>query len=177
MGKSLQDQLLKAGLANKKQATKAKKAQHNKQKLKAAGINVVDEAQQQAQTAQQEQIARDRELNKQKQKRLEERAVRAQIKQLIELNCIEERGDVDFRFTDGTAIKSLMLKQSHRDLLSAGKLVIVRLDDSYAIVPPPVADKISQRDDSLVVLRNDSNTEDDVEDEYADYKVPDDLMW
>jgi len=69
MGKSLQDQLLKAGLANKKQATKAKKAQHNKQKLKAAGVHVVGEAEQQAQAAQQEQIERDRELNKQKQKK------------------------------------------------------------------------------------------------------------
>jgi len=71
----------------------------------------------------------------------------------------------------------MMLQQSHRDLLSAGKLVIVRLDNSYAIVPPLVADKISQRDDTLIVLRNNSSTEDGIDDEYADYKVPDDLMW
>jgi len=177
VGNSIQDQLLKAGLANKKQATKARKAQHNKQKLKASGVNVVDESERLAEKAKQEQIERDRELNRVKQQQMDERAIQAQIKQLIEMNAIDERGDVDFRFTDGASIKSLLLQKAHRDALSDGKLVIVRLGESYAIVPPPVADKIAQRDESLIVLRNDAASDEAMDDEYADFKVPDDLMW
>jgi len=177
VGKSLQDQLLKAGLANRKQATKARKAQHNKQKLKAAGVNVLDEAGQLAEQAKQEQIARDKELNRQKQEQIEAKAIRAQIKQLIELNRVTDRGDVEFRFTDGSSIKTLLLQQAHRDAIVNGRLVIVKLDEEYAIVPPPVADKISQRDSSLVVVQNTSTDNEAADDEYADYQVPDDLMW
>jgi len=43
VSKSLQDQLLKAGLANKKQAVRAKKAKNSKEKLKRAGKEVDDE--------------------------------------------------------------------------------------------------------------------------------------
>lgn len=178
MGNSLQDQLLKAGLANKKQAVKARKAQHNKQKLKSAGHVVKDEAEILAEKAQQEQVERDKELNRQKQEAANAKAVQAQIKQLITLNQIEERGEIDFRFTHGSSIKSLMLEAAHRDAVVKGQLCVVTLEKSYAIVPTAVADKIAQRDETVVVLRNtNSDDADTVEDEYADYQVPDDLMW
>jgi len=54
MSKSLQDQLLKAGLANKKQAVKAKKAKNNKEKLKREGKEVLDEVQEAVQKAEQQ---------------------------------------------------------------------------------------------------------------------------
>jgi len=177
VGNSLQDQLLKAGLANKKQAVKARKAQHNKQKLKSAGKLVKSEAEELAEKARDEQIAKDRELNQIKQAEAESKAVRAQIKQLITLNKIDERGDVEFSFTHGTSIKSLSLQSQHKDALVRGQLAIVTLNDNYAIVPAVVADKIVQRDDSLLVLRNSSDDETTTSDDYADYKVPDDLIW
>ena len=62
--------------------------------------------------------------------------------------------------------------------LARGLLAIVKLDDNYELVPAAVADKIDQRDATYLVLRN--QPQDGVEDEedpYADYKIPDDLMW
>ena len=177
MGNSLQDQLLKAGLANKKQAVKARKAQHNKQKLKSAGKLEKSESEELAEKAREEQIARDRELNRIKQADAETKAVRAQIKQLIDLNKIQERGEVEFSFTHGSSIKTLALQTEHKNALVKGQLAIVHLDNEYAIVPSAVADKIAQRDESLLVLRNSSNDESNANDEYADYEVPDDLMW
>lgn len=48
----------------------------------------------------------------------------------------------------------------------------------YAIIPASVADKIAQRDaDSIVVNSALSQEEQDEDDPYADFKVPDDLMW
>lgn len=65
-----------------------------------------------------------------------------------------------------------------------GRLAIVRLvinnsgECEYAIIPASVADKIAQRDaDSIVVNSALSQEEQDEDDPYADFKVPDDLMW
>ncbi|EKZ6239024.1 DUF2058 family protein, partial [Klebsiella pneumoniae] len=48
----------------------------------------------------------------------------------------------------------------------------------YAIIPAVVAEKIAQRDASSIVLHSAlSQDEQDEDDPYADFKVPDDLMW
>jgi len=180
VGNSIQDQLLKAGLGSKKQAVKARKAQHNKQKLKATGVEVVDEAEALAKEAAQQKTERDRELNRQKNQLAEQKAIQAQIKELIKLNRISERGDTEFSFTDGSTVKSLLLQSAHRQQLVSGKLTIVKLDDNYDVVPRPVAEKIAERDESVVVVKNEQaagEAGDEQDDEYADYQVPDDLMW
>ena len=43
-------------------------------------------------------------------------------------------------------------------------------------MPTTVAEKIRQRDEAAVVLLNDRNVQDE-DDPYADYPIPDDLMW
>lgn len=178
MGKSLQDQLLKAGLANNKQAAKARKAQNNKQKQKAAGVAVAaSESEILAKQAQQEKVERDRELNRKKQQDAEAKAIQAQIRQLVEMNRLEERGEIEFSFTDEALVKTLMLQEKERTQLIKGGLAILRLDGNYEIVPRPVADKIAERDESVLVLLNTRSEDDAADDEYADYKIPDDLIW
>lgn len=67
--------------------------------------------------------------------------------------------------------------------VTKGRLVVVLLDDSYELVPTPVADKIAQRDEAFVIYRADLDTkgadgnEQDEDDWYADYEIPDDLTW
>lgn len=68
--------------------------------------------------------------------------------------------------------------------LISGRLAIARLvidssgENEYAIIPAIVADKIAQRDASSIVLNSAlSQEEQDEDDPYADFKVPDDLMW
>ncbi|MFG3825821.1 DUF2058 family protein, partial [Escherichia coli] len=51
-------------------------------------------------------------------------------------------------------------------------------ENEYAIIPASVADKIAQRDASFIVLNSAlSQEEQDEDDPYADFKIPDDLMW
>lgn len=186
MGNSLQDQLLKAGLANKKQAVKAKKAKNHKEKQQRSGAQVVDEAAASAEKAQQEKIERDRALNREKQAAAEEKAIQAQIRQLILLNRLEERGEHNFRFTQDATIKTLLVTESQRKALVSGALALVVLDD-VEIVPRAVADKIAERDEAKIILNNakdspqdtaNSETDEyDEYDEYHEYQVPDDLMW
>lgn len=179
MGNSLQDQLLKAGVANKKQAVKAKKAINHKAKQKRSGAIVVDEAEQRAEETRQEKVAKDRALNQQKQAVAEQKAVQAQIRQLVEMNVIEERGDTEFRFTDDSTVRTILVQESQRKALVAGKLAIIKQGEGVELVPSSVARKIAERDSSWILLCHDTEQADETEpdDEYAEFKVPDDLMW
>ena len=76
-----------------------------------------------------------------------------------------------------------MDKATQAQLIS-GRLAIARLaadnsdESTYAIIPASVADKIAQRDANSIVLNSALSREaQDEEDPYADFKVPDDLMW
>ena len=58
----------------------------------------------------------------------------------------------------------------------------MRFAEAYELVPAPVAAKIAMRDAALVVVLNQAQakTNDqtaDEEDPYANYQIPDDLMW
>ncbi len=67
--------------------------------------------------------------------------------------------------------------------VTKGRLAVVLLDDAYELVPAPVADKIAQRDEASVSYRADldksgADGKDEEEDDwYADYEIPDDLTW
>jgi uncharacterized protein YaiL (DUF2058 family) len=178
VSKSLQEQLHQAGLASQKQAVKARKAKNTKEKMQRKGAAVVDETAELVRQREAEKVARDKALNEQRDLAAQHKAIQAQIRQLIELNAIEERGEQEYRFTQNGVIKTLMLPTDIRKSLVAGVLAIVGQDDNLSIVPAKVAEKIVERDDSwLVHLSQRDASADDDDDEYADYIVPDDLMW
>lgn len=94
------------------------------------------------------------------------------------------KGNIDFNFTDNNLIKKITVDKLTQSQLISGRLAIARLvidssgESQYAIIPAVVADKISQRDaDSIVLNSTLSQEEQDEDDPYADFKVPDDLMW
>jgi len=187
MSISLQDQLLGAGLVDKKKAkniSKQKKKQKNVDRR--SKEENVSEAQQLAQKTRDDKLAKDRELNQQRKAEADRKAIAAQIIQLINLNKLDRRGDVEFNFSDGKAIKKIHVSQKISDEVSRGRLCIARLGESYEVVPKPVADKIRERDDETVVVYNQSSavsnaaaqTETSADDDhYAQFEIPDDLMW
>ena len=180
MSKSLKDQLLKAGLIDVKQASAARKEKTKQEKMERKHkIETVDEAKLNAQRAVQEKAERDRQLNFERDEQLRHKAIIAQIKQLIETSRISrDGGQIPYNFTDGTKIKKLLVTDALQNQLSNGRLAIVKFDEQYSIVPKAVADKIRLRDENYVVLSNQlQSSVDDVDDPYADFKIPDDLMW
>lgn len=60
-----------------------------------------------------------------------------------------------------------------------GALAVVRLGRNFELVPPATADRIAERDPTLVVVLNAESPPpaESAPDPYADYPVPDDLMW
>lgn len=180
--KSLQDQLLKAGLVNKKKANKLKAEKlQKKQKIKTGkAVAEDDSAHQEALKKQREdKIEKDKALNKAKQEAMQLKEVQAQIRQMIELNRLKHKdGDLAYNFQDEKKVKKIYVSEGiHKDL-SIGRLAIVKLEQTYEIIPEKVAAKIAQRDESYILVCNDRQDDEvDEDDPYADFKIPDDLMW
>ncbi|MGF1832548.1 DUF2058 domain-containing protein [Photobacterium sanguinicancri] len=169
---SLQEQMLKAGLVDKKKLKKAAKGA-KKSRVQAREAKAAVEANRAAQFEQ------DKNLNRLKNEEVQKKEFQAQVKQLIEMNRIDrKKGDIGYNFTDGTLVKKIYVDKTMQDQLVRGRLAIVRLADSYEVIPSVVADKIAQRDESSIVLNNVvENDEPDEDDPYADFVIPDDLMW
>jgi len=179
MAGSLQDQLLKAGLVDKKKAKKAERDKQIQAKAKRQGEDVVDEAKQLAEKAKLEKLAKDKALNAESKAQADKKAIAAQIKQLIQMNALNLEGaEVRYNFTDGKKVKYLNVSDLAQHQLSRGILAIAKLGDQYHVIPAVVADKVSQRDNSYIIYQADITADQIEEDDpYADYQIPDDLMW
>ncbi len=182
MGNSLQDQLLKAGMVDKKKAKKVaqEKQKKHRQKNKGARQEIdVDKLEMQRKMI--EQIKRDKALNQERVENAQVKALKAEVVDLIEKNiCKKSEGnpadDVPYNFVDSGKVKKIFLsKENHKKVVS-GSLQIIRYKERYELVTAAVADKIEGRDSS-VVLRQESSVNSESNDEYAGFEVPDDLTW
>jgi uncharacterized protein len=180
MSKSLQEQLLKAGLGNEKKLKAIKKEKHKERVQAGKNGTVVNEASVLAEQSRQQQLQRDQELNRQRKAELDKKALAAQVKQLIELNTITHKGETAFNFTDGSVVKRLYVSNRIHAELTKGQAAIAKLAEQYYVIPVKVAEKIQQRlAEAIIVLHNTGQSaEVQAEDDpYAAYQIPDDLMW
>jgi len=180
MANSLQDQLLKAGAASKQQGQKAstERRKKNKQKKKKGSGPQLNENSIESRQIQAEKAARDRELNRQRQEAANNKAIAAQILQLIELNRLpREDCETAYNFIDGTLVRKIFVSPEMLAQLSRGVLAIARLGESYEVVPLVIADKIKERNPSVIMTTEQDSNIDDADDPYADYPIPDDLLW
>nr|WP_297403417.1 DUF2058 domain-containing protein [uncultured Marinobacter sp.] len=176
---SLQDQLLKAGLADDKKAKAIRSEKRKQRKQQPKGAAQVNEAEVRARQAREEKAERDRQLNLQRQQAAEKKAIQAQIRQLVETNRLNRsRGETSYQFVHDKKIKKIFVDDTMVDQLSRGRLAIVYVNESYEVVAEGVARKIMERDMNAVVVLHDRKQEDaGEEDPYAGYEIPDDLMW
>jgi len=178
---SLQDQLLKSGLVSTAQAKSAKSEKRKQtQQQRKNNVTVVDEAKELVQKAQAEKVERDRELNQLRKQQEEQKHLIAQVKQLIELNRQPKDADgLAYHFNDNNKIKTLYVSATIREQIIRGRMAIVKLGESYEVVSSEVAKKISLRDAASVIVHNEqcASAVANKDDPYADYQIPDVLMW
>jgi uncharacterized protein YaiL (DUF2058 family) len=179
VGNSFKDQFLKKGLVTKKQANKAineKNVSRSKKRNKKTRED--DEIQRRIQLARNEQSARNRELNRQRNEVAKEKEVQGQIRQIIKQNRIETEGDISYHFVDGKKIKKLYVAKEIVDGLSKGRMAIVKQDEHYVVVPAKAACQIQDRKtESLILLNSQVREELDPDDPYAEFPIPDDYEW
>jgi len=176
---SLQEQFLKAGLVDKNKVKVANQDKNKQKKVeRRTGTVSVDEARLAAQETQRKNAERARELNIQRDAAATQKAIMAQIAQMVQQNRQSlGKGDIAYNFTHDKKIERLYVSAEVQGHLVAGRLVIICQDGATNLVPRIIADKIAERDASLVVRVNKVSTEIDAEDPYAAYQIPDDLMW
>lgn len=183
MALSLQEQLLKSGLADKKSAKKIQNEKRKKEKIRRKNKVVEKDAVKESVQAQLEaKKDKDRALNEAAQKEAEKKQLAAQIAQMIQMNQQPiNNGEIKFQFTHGEKVKFLLVTERTKQHLQGNRLVIVMDGNSYQIIPIQVADKIAERDDSCILYRADLQGEVELSEEekdwYADFDIPDDLDW
>jgi uncharacterized protein len=180
MGLSLRDQLLAAGLLNEKQAKQGKREQHQQRKEQAKkAAPVLDEQALAAQRAAAEKRERDLVANRQLVEKADEKARRAQIRELVDKHRLPRvESDESYNFVAGKKIKRMPVDAALRAKLISGAVVIVNCEGRYEIVPAAIAERIRQRDPKVLISAQPADApKADDNDPYKDYVVPDDLIW
>ena len=179
MRNPLQEQLLKAGLVNKAKAAQVVREQAKKHKGKAPAAPSAEQVE--AQRLQAEKAERDRAIAAERNAQARAHEAQAQIRQIVEAHKVKREGEIAYRFTDGSVIRSVLVNEPLRAQLAAGTLVIVRHGEGYELLPRVAADKVCERDAATIVLdhrRADAGGSNDADEEYyKQFQVPDDLIW
>lgn len=166
MPDSLRDQLLQAGFSE----TRKKKSAQNKSKSHAA--------KQRRDKAKQHAEKKAEHANKEAADAAQRKATKAKIKSLIDDSRVKEfKGESVYRFILGTRIRELHVSDEVREKLNSGTYVITRLNGSTEIVPSDTATAIEAINPDWAIVRPSSETDENEDDEYKDFKVPDDLQW
>ena len=181
---SLQDQLLKAGLTTKQKARQAntEKRKTNQQKKGGAKVEASLQEQVQLDLAKEKaaKIAKDIELNALKKSALIEKEKTNRILQILQHHFIKRcDGELAYNYTYNGKIKKLFVNVATQKALINGRLALCGLQDKTYIVTAETAEKIATIDESVILLINEkvvseSTNEDDP---YAEFQIPDDLMW
>jgi uncharacterized protein len=176
---SLQEQLLKAGLVDKNKVKQTNQEKSKQKKIeRRTGTQSVDPGKVAALEIQAKNAERARELNAQRDAAAKQKAILAQIAQMIAQNRQSKgAGDIAYNFTHDNKIERIHVSEAVRGHLAAERLVIVRFEGATELVPKVIADKIAERDASIVVRVKKATTEVEEDDPYAAFKIPDDLMW
>ncbi|NII09855.1 DUF2058 domain-containing protein [Oleiagrimonas sp. C23AA] len=179
MRNALQDQLLKQGLAKKSKVNEVVREKNRQRKQKGkqadAPASDVDGARLQAERAE-----RDRALAAEHKAKAQAREAHAQAVHIINTHQIPLDGEEPYRFTDGSVIRDVRITADLRGQLARGALVICRHGEGYALLPRASADKVREREATLIVVdHGDADAKRSEDDDYYDQfpPVPDDLMW
>ena len=180
---SLAEQLLNMGVVDKK---KAKKSQHqkrqtvnkNRKAVKSGKEVQTDEMQQKLKQAAQDKQQRDLALNKERDTEQAQKALVAEVGQIVDKHRIESPKDSElaYNFSHNNKVKKLYISESQQKELTQGYLAIVAVGESYALIPDKIAQRIENRLPESVI-RTQAEERLDENDPYADYEIPDDLMW
>lgn len=184
MAGSLSDQLLKAGLVNKKSVHKTKKQKQQHSKLERKGNVVADHSDSERLAAEKAaKIERDRQLNMLRIQSQREKEAKIQVAQLLSQHRIRvEDGEVKYHYSDAQTqkVKSLYVTALHQEQLARGIIAICNDDKGAFLVPRILADKAFERYPPAVSyvasVTVDAESLDD-DDPYKDFQIPDDLMW
>ncbi len=191
MRNSFQEQMLKLGLVDKKKVKEARSEQHQNRKSSAQNrrkkgdrLSAAEENALLLKKAADKKKARDQQLNRERDARLQKRAERAQIRQLIEQHKLaKDENGVPYRFNVSGKIHRIFVDSTIAEQLGSGTLGIVEMVGTagqFEVIPKDIVERIRATDKRVftaLVCASSSPGAKDEDDPYAEYIVPDDLVW
>ena len=177
---SLQEQLLKAGLANKQSANQIRSEKRKKNKaIRKKQAEQDTTLQDELEKKKAEQAKVDAEKNRVIKKALDEKSEQGKVKQMVtQLHIKDYAGEVEYNYVLEGKVKRLLLDEVTHNAVVKGRVSICCVDNVVYLLPTQAAEKIAAVDEKYLVLQNDNQpTEVDEDDPYADFQIPDDLMW
>ena len=176
VSKSLQDQLLALGVADKK---KVKQAKHEKRVVsrEATGPRIQESLRETQQKVREEKRARDQALATEREaKRLKAEKL-SQVRDMVKSSEVKRGIDserVDFRFPYGKKIRPFPVGADVRDRLSRGLLGLIELDGAIFVIPRETLEKCLARLEGQKIFSHLAK----LEEQDGDYPpIPDDLDW
>ena len=181
---SLQEQLLKAGLTTKQKSRQANSDQRKQNKQKRSGVkhgaSLQEQVKQDLAVAKADKLAKDTALNDAKNTEIAHKEQQLRINQILEHHQIKGvKGESEYNYTFGTKVKKLFLDTITHKALVNGRLALCGLNETTYLVTSETAAKVAELDSSIILVQNDKVEveETNEDDPYADYQIPDDLMW
>lgn len=181
---SLQDQLLKAGLTTKQKARQASTSTRKANKQKRSGVDhgasLQEQVQQDLVKSNKEKVAKDLALNALKKQQLQDKEQQLRILQILKHHQLKNvNGDTEYNYTYENKIKKLFVDATTHKALINGRLALCGLDGITYLVTTETAAKLATLDSKVLLVQNDKvvSNEIDEDDPYADYQIPDDMMW
>jgi uncharacterized protein len=182
MSDSLRDQLLKAGLVDEKKLRHLRQGGKKGRGGGKARPETGNTRTPAVHEARAQQAERSRDLNRKREEAAQRKALAAQIRQIIlDHRLAREDADQVYHFQHGDRIRSIHVTAEQRDGLVRGQLGVVTLGGGYELLAPDALGKVRERDAARVIVFNGPDdgaaTRTDTDDAYAEYRIPDDLMW
>jgi len=177
---SLQEQLLKAGLANKQSANQIRSEKRKKNKaVRKKQADQDTSLQDDLNAKKQQQVQSDAQKNQVIKQALDEKSEQGKVKQMVlQLQIKDFAGELEYNYVLEGKVKRLLLDDINHNALVKGRISVCHVDGIIYLLPTQAAAKIALVDDKYLVLQNDNQpTEIDEDDPYADFQIPDDLMW
>ena len=182
MSNSLSDQLLKLGLVDEKKAKQSahdkrvKKTKKKKSKEPAGPSTEALTAQAHAQLLA-EKAEKDQALEAER-KTIRERAERlAQARDIVKSQGMPSKGeDKKYRFTHNKKIKEFWVSNADFERLAKGLVGVVQMDKRWYLIEPEAYVQVIERAPDLLAFKAQA-AEQDPDDPYADFQIPDDLDW
>jgi len=85
--------------------------------------------------------------------------------------------EISYNFEHQNKVKKIYINAEMKQQLVQGKLGIARIEGIYELIPLVIAEKIQQRNAKRVVVFEKEEQSKDENDPYANFEVPDDLIW
>jgi len=181
---SLQDQLLKAGLTTKQKTRQANSDKRKKKKQSRSGVehekSLQEQVKEDLEKSKQDKAAKDTALNADINEQLAQKENHLRIQQTLQHHQLKRiDGETVYNYTFNSKVKKLFVDAiTHRALVN-GRLAICGLDDITYVVTAETAAKVATLNAEVILVQNDKVESDtvDEDDPYAEFQIPDDLMW